>query len=190
MARPRGEKDIFFDLLTGLPNRWRFEKRLQQIIVRAEVRENGVGLVLIDLTGIKQVNATLGHTAGDALVKEAAELIKSHAPAGSLVGRLDGDEFGVLLTDLAGEAVSSSLAWAEKLLTMIHEVELAYEGRPIRVGANAGLSFCPLDADNGPELFRQAYLALQTAKKLGSNTLQRFVPMMQTTAWEEFDNLA
>ncbi len=188
MARPRGEKDIMFDLLTGLPNRWRFEKRLQQIILRAEVREKGVGLVLIDLKGLKRVNSTLGHSAGDALVREVADIIKAHAPAGALMGRLDGDEFGVLLTDLAGEAVSRSLEWAEGLMSAIGRVELEFARRRVRVGANMGVSFCPQDADNGPELFLQAYLALQVAKKTGNNTLRRFVPIMQTAAWDTLEN--
>ncbi|MBL1137784.1 MAG: GGDEF domain-containing protein [Chloroflexi bacterium] len=187
MTRPRGEKDSFFDLLTGLPNRWRFEKRLQQIILRAEAREHGVGLVLMDLTGLKRINSTLGHTAGDAMVREVAEIIKAHAPPGALMGRLDGDEFGILLTDLGGEVVATSMTWAEGLLAAIQRLELVFEDRRVRIGANMGMSFCPLDADNGPELFQQAYLALQAAKKAGSNTLRRFVPVMQTAAWDDFE---
>lgn len=187
MTRPCGEKDSFFDLLTGLPNRWRFEKRLQQIILRAEVRGNGVGLVLLDLKGLKRINSTLGHTAGDAMVHEVAELIRAYSPPGALIGRLDGDEFGLLLTDLAGDVVASTMIWAEGLLTAIQAIELTFEDRRVGIGANMGMSFCPQDADNGPKLFQQAYLALQAAKKVGSNTLRRFVPMMQTAAWDDFE---
>lgn len=186
MARPRGEKDSFFDLLTGLPNRWRFEKRLQQIILRAEVRENGIGLALLDLSGVGLINCTLGHTAGDVVVREAAELVKSHAPPGALVGRLDGDTFGVLMTDLTGDAIETTLLWAENLLRAVHDLKLEFNGKRFGLGGNLGLSFCPQDADNGSDLLRRAYLALQGAKAGNINAVRRFEPDLELAAWMQF----
>jgi diguanylate cyclase (GGDEF)-like protein len=206
MTRPRGEKDSFFDLLTGLPNRWRFEKRLQQIILRAEVRENGVGLALIEISGVKLANCMFGLTAGDALMREASEILQPLAPPGALVGRLDGNVFGVLLTDLEIDPTQdlaavpydliekpvtpmtqTCMAWAENTGKALSRIELKFEGHPVWIGVNIGVSFCPLDADNGPALLRKAYLALCDAA--GYHTMlnvRRFSPEMVDITWEEF----
>jgi diguanylate cyclase (GGDEF)-like protein len=181
-SRPRGEKDIFFDTLTGLANRWRFEKRVQQLILKAEAREKPLALALIELRGLRHINGALGHTAGDAIVREVGETLKNLTPPEALLGRLDGDSFGALLTTLPSPG--QALDWAAQVVEAIRRLSFTFEEHTVQVGANVGLSFCPEDSDNGPELLRQAYNALTAARAQGMNGVTRYRPEMLATAWD------
>ncbi|MSQ55092.1 MAG: PAS domain S-box protein [Betaproteobacteria bacterium] len=166
----RQEEEVRFlayhDTLTSLPNRRLLEDRLKQAVYLAQRRDARVGVMLIDLDEFKQVNDSLGHRAGDAVLREVSRRLAGCVRKADTLARQGGDEFIVVIPDLALE--SDCQVVAEKILRAL-EPECMVDGRAFRIGASIGISVFPADASDGEGLLRNADVAMYRAKQLGRN---------------------
>ncbi len=159
------------DLLTGLPNRALLQDRLEFILGSARRRGTQAALLFIDLDNFKVVNDSLGHQAGDALLKVLAERIPKVLRSVDVVCRHGGDEFIVVLPDLDSE--QGPVPVAEKLLAAISE-PMALEGQSVSVTPSIGISVFPRDGLAAGELIKNADAAMYLAKERGRNNYQFF----------------
>lgn len=162
------------DPLTGLPNRALFGERLREAVAAGR----GCTLFCLDLDGFKEVNDTLGHPAGDALLRIVAERLRHLLRDTDTVARLGGDEFAVLLTDARhGEA---AIPLAETIIAALgHPYDIG--GRQATIGASLGIAtLVPGDTGDEDMLLRRADLALYHAKGAGRRCHRLFVPAMET----------
>lgn len=152
------------DMLTRLPNRHSFEQHLKRLVNDAALNHSRHVLVFIDLDKFKAVNDTAGHAAGDALLRELAELMQHHLRGSDLLARLGGDEFGLLLpnceVDQGREAV-------QRIVTAVNEYAFIWQEQPYQVGASAGIT--QIDAQNciSNVVMSQADVACYSAKHAG-----------------------
>ena len=173
-----------YDSLTGLPNRALFRDRFEQAL--AQARRNGwhIGVMLLDIDHFKKVNDTLGHAAGDELLKVLASRLQGCLREGDTVARLSGDEFGVLLPDLA--AAEDAGAVAQSLMQSVRTpFEIA--GSEVAVGATIGIAMHPADADDAATLLRHADLAMYRAKDSGRNRYRFFTAELNAEAERRFE---
>ncbi|HSI57701.1 MAG TPA: EAL domain-containing protein [Ideonella sp.] len=179
-SRRRAEGDLrhiaYHDSLTDLANRNCFHERLHVAVERhRQDPRAGFAVMCLDLDRFKIVNDSLGHPAGDQLLKEAAARISAHVRPGDLVARLGGDEFAVLLEGSAGHG--DYLKLGERLLRVL-EQPIRINGTEVRPAASIGLSFCDAgtasEALDGDELLRNADLAMYKAKADGKGRLALF----------------
>jgi len=164
------------DILTGLPNRMLFHDRLRQSIVRAEQAGTKLWVLWLDLDGFKYVNDTLGHKAGDALLKEVAARISRCLRQEDTVARIGGDEFTVILE--SGEEFDVE-AVIRKLIAVIGR-PVTFEDQEAFVTASVGVSIYPDDSREASELIRNADIAMYHVKRQGKNAHNFFVPEMAT----------
>lgn len=169
-AAKRTEEEVRFlayhDMLTGLPNRRLLDDRLRQAVFLAQRRDARVGVILLDLDGFKQVNDSLGHRAGDAVLREIARRLAACVRRADTLARHGGDEFVIVVPDLAAEADCQVVA--EKILRAL-EPPCRIDGREFVVGASIGISVFPADAGDPEALLRNADVAMYRAKQLGKN---------------------
>ena len=152
-----------FDALTGLPDRYLFSDRLSQAIGAAKRSGRQLALLYFDLDEFKSVNDTLGHSAGDELLKEIASRLTEIVRSSDSVARLGGDEFAIIETDVEGAAAAGSLAL--RLLDALSR-PLTVAGQKIHTSASIGIALSS-PGDTGEELMRQADRALYKAKENG-----------------------
>ncbi|MCJ2083490.1 putative bifunctional diguanylate cyclase/phosphodiesterase [Methylobacterium sp. J-090] len=170
------------DVLTGLPNRALFQATLDNALAHARVEGAKVGLILIDLDAFKEVNDTLGHDAGDTLLKEVARRLNGVTEPGDLVARLGGDEFVVIAPcGPAGETEARDLDTMCEVILDALRPSTAIGGRIVAPRASLGIAVYPDDADSPADLFTDADLALYAAKEAGRNRATRFVPSLRAT---------
>jgi diguanylate cyclase (GGDEF)-like protein len=164
----RSEQEITrlarFDSLTALPNRAMMRQTLEEALRNAARRQKGCALFLIDLDRFKNVNDTLGHPIGDALLRLVAERLKSVMGNHGQVGRLGGDEFIAVLPGTVETGLLESLA-----KTLIEQVSRPYsiEGHKVQIGASVGISIGDPGRSCADALVRNADLALYAAKAAG-----------------------
>ncbi len=162
-----------FDGLTGLPNRALFADRFSQMIVQARRHTAQLGVLFIDLDDFKLVNDTLGHAAGDELLRQTAARIQAALRSGDTVARISGDEFAAILGDLA-RAEDAALV-AEKIIGRLSQpIEL--RGKETFITASIGVAVFPADGDNAETLLGAADAAMYRAKQSGRNSYQFFTP--------------
>ena len=160
-----------YDFLTGLPNRYMFQDRLEQE-TRTSLRQGALlALLFIDLDHFKDVNDSLGHPVGDQLLVHAAERINGCVRDSDTVARMSGDEFTVILPRLAhtldGEKV------AEQIISALAE-PYSINDQTIHVQASIGITFCPDDACEASQLIGNADQAMYESKTAGRNRLSYF----------------
>lgn len=169
------EYSAHHDALTGLPNRILFRQDLEARLKAAENNGPNAVVLLFDLDGFKDVNDTLGHDVGDALLQAVANRLTEFRHRGDLICRLGGDEFAVLCSFTSGD---DAVVFAQRLM---NRVSLPYyiDDRNIQIGTCIGIAIsnCASDTD---ELFKRADLALYEAKALGPGHTCLFQPDMQT----------
>ena len=169
-ARKRREEAVHFlayhDPLTGLPNRRLLDDRLKQALYAAQRRERGLAVILIDLDGFKRVNDSLGHRAGDAVLREVAQRFAACVRRTDTLARQGGDEFAVVVSDVQCEADCGVVA--DKILRAL-EKDFHAEEESFSIGASMGISLFPADADDSDALLRHADAAMYRAKQLGRN---------------------
>jgi diguanylate cyclase (GGDEF)-like protein len=153
-----------FDSLTGLPNRAMMRQTLDEALRNAAHRQKGCALLMIDLDRFKNVNDTLGHPIGDALLRQVADRLKSVMGNHGQVGRLGGDEFQAVLPGTVDMGLLESLA-----RTLIEQVSRAYviEGHKVTIGASVGIVIGDPGRASADALVRNADLALYAAKAAG-----------------------
>jgi diguanylate cyclase (GGDEF)-like protein len=168
------------DALTGLPNRALLEDRLEQAILYAERYNRWVTVVFIDLDNFKPVNDTLGHNAGDTLLKTVANRLTGCLRAHDTVVRLGGDEFVVVLFDQPADIalVSQTIQRLREAIT--EPVEL--DGHRLTVTASIGIANCPKDGETAAMLLANADAAMYHAKELGRGGFQFYSPDLNISA--------
>ncbi len=153
-----------FDSLTGLSNRFRMSQTLEKILLAPQVQNRACAVFLLDLDRFKQVNDTLGHPAGDALLKHVSQRLERVVGKMGRVGRLGGDEFKVILP---GKIEREQLAQlAERIIESLSQ-PYSIEGSRVMIGASLGISIAPDDGVTSEALIRNADLALYAAKDGG-----------------------
>lgn len=152
------------DSLTGLPNRAHFQAHLEQVLGQAEARQHRVGVLLVDLDDFKEVNDTLGHDAGDALLIQISRHLRTVLPDGAFVARLGGDEF-VVLVDGALQ-LEQIVNLAERMLEGL-KAPIVYKDIVLSVRASIGVAVFPDHDRAAVELLKDADLALYAAKGSG-----------------------
>ncbi len=166
-ARAYRQRDLLAhtDPLTGLLNRRRFDERLAEEFARARREPGAFSLVLADLDHFKRVNDTYGHPAGDAVLRQLARRIEGRARASDSVGRLGGEEFGLLLVR-AGKA--GALAVAERVREDVRRTPFDLgDGRQVSLTLSLGVATVPGDGADAARLFASADAALYEAKHAG-----------------------
>jgi diguanylate cyclase (GGDEF)-like protein/PAS domain S-box-containing protein len=171
-----------FDSLTGLPNRVLFNDRLRQAVAQAKRNHWIVGVLFLDLDRFKLVNDTLGHACGDLLLKQVAERLSACLRPTDTVGRLSGDEFAVILSELAETQNASYVA--QKILDAL-AAPFNLEGSEVFVTASIGITLYPSDSDSIDTLVRDADAAMYSAKSAGRNNYQYYTAAMNARATEK-----
>ncbi len=177
-----------YDSLTDLPNRKTLNERLRQAVSAAMRHHHFGAIYFLDIDRFKGVNDSLGHAAGDTLLREIANRLAEVARAEDTVARVGGDEFVMVVTklgDTPGKAIDSARALADRLVAVSSEPILA-EGTRISVSASIGLAIFPNPALEGlgldrrcQDLMRFADTAMYRAKDRGQGSFQFFEPEMQ-----------
>ncbi len=166
--RRRAQERIAFlashDPLTKLPNRAVFQEALEKATAPPDGAEEHFALLLIGLDHFKDINDTLGHYAGDALMREFADRVTSVSGKRDLAARLGGDEFALILRDVASR--DDVAARAEYLQGKLSQV-FSYDGRPLAISASIGIALSPKDGTEPDVLHRNASMALHAAKTHG-----------------------
>lgn len=164
-----------YDPITGIPNRQYFNDQLSRATARARREARKVALLFLDLDGFKVVNDTLGHDAGDALLREIAARLRASVRAGDVIARLGGDEFAVLLEGMNGPREVEALA--KGLLKVISE-PCHIEGRQVMVTTSIGITMYPNDHGDTQALMKNADIAMYQAKEKGRNNFKFFTHSM------------
>jgi diguanylate cyclase (GGDEF)-like protein len=177
----RVEYLAYHDGLTALPNRSLFNKLLSQAISVAKRFRRQLAVAFIDLDRFKQINDTLGHEAGDELLKEVANRLKACLRDSDTVARLGGDEFVVLLTELGDEQYAATVA--QKIITAVAR-PFTLLGQEFRVTASIGISTYPKDGPDEQTLTKNADIAMYQAKEDGKNNFQFYSELLNANSLE------
>ncbi|HJV25590.1 MAG TPA: diguanylate cyclase [Aromatoleum sp.] len=157
-------RQAHLDGLTGVANRALFRDRLEQAVARARRHSEGLALLFVDLDRFKQVNDTLGHAAGDALLQSVAKRLQGSVRAEDTVARLGGDEFCLILPDLPHRGDATIVA--QKILDIL-DAPHVLGGRALAIAASIGIARFPEDGETADELLRNADGAMYRAKEQG-----------------------
>ena len=160
-----------FDQLTGLPNRTLLTDRFSQMIGQAGRRGSALAMLFVDLDEFKMVNDTLGHAGGDALLKEVAARLQSTVRSGDTVARISGDEFAIVLADIARPEDAALVA--QKIIDRFSSA-VQVHGKEVFVTASVGIAAFPGDGADAETLIRAADAAMYRAKQAGRNGYQFF----------------
>jgi diguanylate cyclase (GGDEF)-like protein/PAS domain S-box-containing protein len=187
--RRRAEKRIRYlariDALTKIPNRMQFQHLLQRGIARARRAGRPLCLFYVDIDYFKEINDTFGHLAGDMTLETVAERLAAALPKDSIIGRLAGDEFAVMVDGLgpsdAGRKSTGELA--KSLLNRLAD-PFFVQGHEVFMTASMGIAFYPQDAPNVIDLIRNADASLYHAKKSGGNVFSFYKPEMNEASVE------
>jgi diguanylate cyclase (GGDEF)-like protein len=163
------------DSLTGVPNRQYLRDQLDHARTRALRGERVMALLLLDLDKFKTVNETLGHEAGDMLLRAVVARLSGRVPDGDVLARLGGDEFAVLLEDVEGPRDVEAVA--RNVLDAFQE-PFDVGGRRVSVTASVGITVCPTDSTEAVALLNNADIAMYQAKEQGRNAYKFFTPSM------------
>ncbi|MBD3728236.1 MAG: EAL domain-containing protein [Sphingomonadales bacterium] len=153
-----------YDSLTGLANRHRMNRRLESTLASYKVAKRSCALMMLDLDRFKQVNDTLGHQAGDELLRQVADRLRGIIGDRGEIGRLGGDEFQVILPDLDDRGSLGELA--DKIIQIISQ-PYPIEDKRATIGTSVGIAIAPYDGVEKDELVHASDLALYAAKNGG-----------------------
>lgn len=170
-ANERIELLAHYDLLTGLPNRMLLREQTADAIEEARDRNTSLAMLFIDLDGFKTINDTFGHATGDTLLKAAAARLHQNLRNADLFGRFSGDEFIVVLRDLADPEDAGHVA--RKLIASLAE-PLQRGDTTLKVGASVGIAMLDDTRNDFDTLLRAADAAMYAAKEAGRNTYQYY----------------
>ncbi|TVP89940.1 MAG: EAL domain-containing protein [Pseudomonadaceae bacterium] len=184
-SEARIESLAYYDALTGLPNRTLFQDRINSALQLAARREEWVVVLFLDLDRFKPINDTLGHAAGDAMLKQVAQRLRDCVRESDTVARMGGDEFTLLLGGVRDreEALSTSVHVAEKVLEALAPAFILQE-REFFISASIGIALYPQDDLDAERLLKHADTAMYHAKETGKNNFQFFQQDMNDRALE------
>lgn len=186
--RKKSEERIRFmayhDALTGLPNRVMLLERLESLLALARRHQGQLAVLFLDLDHFKTVNDSLGHHAGDLLLTEVARRILAAVRESDVVARQGGDEFLIVLAELAEPAAAAAVA-AKLLATITAPFDI--EGHQVSVAPSIGISMFPSDGATPVELIRNADSAMYLAKGNGRGQYQFFTQTLSDSAFDALD---
>jgi diguanylate cyclase (GGDEF)-like protein/PAS domain S-box-containing protein len=172
------------DALTGLPNRFLLEDRLQQAVAYANRRRSGLAVLLLDLDGFKYVNDTLGHQAGDQVLVEVSRRLRCAIRQADTVARIGGDEFCLILSDV--QKANDSIKIAQTCLESLRK-PILIAGRDYSLSASIGISCYPEHGVEPEVLQQHADTAMYHAKFNGKNGFQVFTPEINAQLRERLE---
>ena len=172
----------FKDTLTGLPNRYLFGKTLERVMNGCKRKNSKLALLFLDLDNFKDINDTLGHQAGDELLKNIATLLEHNLRSNDYVGlaspaahnsiaRLGGDEFIILLPDIRN---INEIDLVASRITQALNAPIKLNNQEFHIGVSIGITIFPEDGDTAEDLIKNADMAMYKAKTLGKNRYQYF----------------
>jgi diguanylate cyclase (GGDEF)-like protein/PAS domain S-box-containing protein len=170
LAEERIQRVAHHDSLTGLPNRLLFKDRLDQAISLARRNSRQLALLYLDLDKFKPVNDTLGHAAGDELLREVAARIRRQVRESDTVARVGGDEFTVILHDIGRREDAQAVA-GKIVAAVAAPFELGSAKHRVDIGTSIGIAVYPQDAQAADALVTAADAAMYRAKQAGANVL-------------------
>ena len=170
-----------YDVLTGLPNRYLLSDRLEQALSSAQRNQARIAVMFIDLDHFKNINDSLGHDIGDALLKQVAERFKVCLRRSDTIARQGGDEFVAVLTEF--NSADEVIFVAEKMIASLQEKFTLGEYQ-LSITPSIGVGIYPEDGTTTVELLRNADLAMYRAKESGRNSFQFYAPEMNVKAVE------
>jgi len=170
-----------YDSLTGLPNRALFRDRLRRAVARAQRTSTQIALFFIDLDRFKNINDSLGHHAGDQLLRGVSKRLKQFARKGDTIARLGGDEFTVILDGINGS--EDAVIVAEKIIELMAPA-FRLDGHELVVTPSIGITIFPDDAGDMRSLLKNADTAMYRAKEQGGNCFQFYTADMNDKAYE------
>lgn len=168
-----------YDALTELPNRSLFVDRLRQAISRAKREDTQLALLFVDLDRFKNINDSMGHSAGDKLLVQVAKALRGCVRESDTIARFGGDEFAIILSPIYGPKNAGTVA--QTLLKVLSRPVLI-DGYECLVGGSIGISIFPGDGQTPEDLVKNADAAMYRAKEEGRNTYQFFTAEMQQLA--------
>ncbi len=166
-----------YDSLTGLPNRRMFAEQLAPILIYARQKSEIRAVLFLDLDRFKNINDSLGHAAGDQLLKAVADRLTRCLRHGDLVARLGGDEFMILLQGLTQKQDAAKIA--SKVLDSL-KTPFKILGHELHIALSIGIAISPEHGDDVDTLLKNADTAMNRAKEVGRNTYQFFAAEMST----------
>ena len=169
--RKRTQEEIrhlaYYDVLTGLPNRRLLLDRLNQALAQAQRHQRSLAVMFLDLDRFKEINDTLGHDAGDELLKVVAERLEICVRGGDTVSRLGGDEFVIILSEITQQQDAALVA--EKILEVLNQ-PITIQRHELRITTSIGIAIYSVDsADDAMKLMKKADIAMYKAKEAGRN---------------------
>jgi diguanylate cyclase (GGDEF)-like protein/PAS domain S-box-containing protein len=171
----RNERLAYFDLLTDLPNRTLFHEQFSKVLAGARRKHSQVALLFLSVDRFKIINDSLGENFGDRLLQEIAERIIEAAGASSIVARVGGAEFAIVLKDVGD--LSAIAAIAEKVVAKI-SAEYSFFGHSLTVFCNLGISVFPKNGRDCEALMKSADIAMSSSREEGLNSFRVFTEEM------------
>ena len=165
------------DSLTGLPNRALLSERLERAIESCRRADKSVALLYLDLDHFKDVNDTLGHAAGDGLLRTVSQRLDGCLRGDAMVARMGGDEFALFVCDLDAAGAS---ALAQRIISTLAD-PIAIAGHRVFVGVSVGITICPEDGEQVGTLLSNGDIAMYRAKQEGRNCFQLFDKTLNET---------
>ena len=178
----------YYDALTLLPNRTLFQDRLHTALQHAERHEEWVVLMFLDLDRFKPINDSLGHAAGDRMLKDVAVRLAACVGEDDTVARMGGDEFTLLLQarNTRAGALNRAIHVAEQILASLAQ-PFILQGREFFVTASIGIALAPQDGEELSQLMKNADTAMYHAKERGKNNFQFYQAEMNATALQRLE---
>lgn len=166
-----------FDSLTGLANRHQMDRQIESTLAAFKAGNRPCALLMMDLDKFKRVNDTLGHQAGDTLLIEVAERLRSIVGEKGIIGRLGGDEFQIMIADEEDRGKLGELS--DKIIQIVSQPYTLDEGKRAVIGASVGIAVAPFDGSSKEELVNAADIALYAAKNGGRGQFRFYASDMK-----------
>lgn len=174
--------NLYYDMLTGLPNRIRLHDRLSFLISRAKRKKQSMAILLLDLNRFKMINDTLGFTAGDLLLQTIGSRLKACLREVDAVFRLGDDEFAIILEEIA---LPQDAARVAKRILSVCSLPVQFSEHELYITTSIGISLFPSDGEEVEVILKNAEAAMHRAKEFGTNNYQHYKPAMNAKAFEQ-----
>ncbi|OUS41372.1 hypothetical protein A9R00_01260 [Oleispira antarctica] len=173
----------YFDPLTGLPNRSQMHERLEEMVIDAQENDTHIAVLFLDLDRFKPINDSMGHPAGDRVLKEVATRLRASIKKQDLVSRMSGDEFTIAISEqkTADDAANTAVKIGERILHALQQPFLI-EQRELFLTCSIGIAIFPHDGQTVTELLKNSDMAMYHAKDVGRNSVQFFDQEMNEKA--------